>query len=204
MIWNDMCSLTVKSLIKPSGMETAVDDHINASPLQASIQHVINQSQAGLSQPGSFLFISCFEVGCGSWRSSLTSVKGCSHRAEVTTVSSGPWVSLPTRWGLLLPLCTGQWSNWQVIPLGCNEFVLNEVVEGVSWQGGGSHKHSGTHLHVSDLQHGEGKAVQVRSQIYHQLCTRHWSEFRDMMSWKYYTMTVCVSCTICQLHNFWQ
>lgn len=43
-----------------------------------------------------------------------------------------------------------------------------ELADRVGWVT----KHSGTHLHVSDLQHGKGKAVQVRSQIYHQLCKR--------------------------------
>lgn len=42
------------------------------------------------------------------------------------------------------------------------ECVVNEVAD----RGEVSHKHSSTHLHVSDLQQREeGKAVQVRSQI---------------------------------------
>lgn len=55
------------------------------------------------------------------------------------------------RWVFLSPFYTSS---------PCNEFVLNDVIK-LALRVGEGHENTATHLHVSDLQHEESKAVEV-------------------------------------------
>lgn len=89
----------------------------------------------------------------GSWWSLLTSVY-----ITVTMLSSCGALSQIKDGFSCLPFTPVSGLTGSSSP--CKEFVLNDVIK-LALRWGEGHKNTATHLHVSDLQHEESKAVEV-------------------------------------------